>query len=118
DLLVELEQDAGRARREVSLTIVTHASCHIPRATVEALARRAALHAVFVLPSHPLALDYLPLLRQHQVVTAEALAAPAESTRRALVIVGAVASATARHRRPRGSLGAASRLLHWLGPGG
>jgi hypothetical protein len=98
DLLVELEQDAGRARREVSLTIVTHASCHIPRATVEALARRAALHAVFVLPSQPLALDYLPLLRQHQVVTAEALAAPAEKKRRALEIVGAVASATARRR--------------------
>jgi hypothetical protein len=90
DLLVELEQDAGGARREVSLTIVTHASCHIPRATVEALARRAALHAVFVLPSHPLALDYLPLLRQHQVVTAEALAAPSESKRRALEIVRSV----------------------------
>jgi hypothetical protein len=96
DLLVELEQDAGRARREVSLTIVTHASCHIPRATVEALARRASLHAVFVLPSHPLALDYLPLLRQHQVVTAEALAAPSESKRRALEIVGAVVDGRAR----------------------
>jgi hypothetical protein len=90
DLLVELEQEAGRTRREVSLTIVTHASCQIPRATVEALARRAALHAVFVLPSQPLALDYLPLLHQHQVVTAEALAAPSETKRRALEIVGAV----------------------------
>jgi hypothetical protein len=96
DLLVELEQEAGRSRREVSLTIVTHASCQIPRPIVEALARRAALHAVFVLPSQPLALDYLPLLRQHQVVTAEALAAPAESKRRALEIVGAVVEETRR----------------------
>jgi hypothetical protein len=91
DLLGELERDAGRNRREVSLTIVTHAACHIPRATVEALARRAVLHGVFILPSQPLALDYLPLLRQHQVVTAETLAAPAEKKRRALEIVGAVA---------------------------
>jgi hypothetical protein len=90
DLLVELEQDAGRLHREVSLTIVTHASCQIPRATVLALSRRAALHAVFVLPSQPLTLDYLPLLHQFQVVTAETLAAPAEKKRRALEIVGAV----------------------------
>jgi hypothetical protein len=90
DLLVELEQDGGHRRREVALTIVTHAQCHIPRPTVEALARRASLYGVFVLPSQPLALDYLPLLRQHQVVTAESLALPAEKRRRALEIVGEV----------------------------
>jgi hypothetical protein len=93
DLLHELEREMeiGRSRREISLTIVTHAACHIPRATVEALSRRASLHGVFILPSQPLALDYLPLLRQHQVVTADALAAPADKKRRALEIVGAVA---------------------------
>jgi hypothetical protein len=88
DLLAELEQDTGPRRREVALTIVTHAECHIPRATVEALARRASLYGVFVLPSQPLAVDYLPLLRQHQVVTAETLAQPAEKRRQALQIVG------------------------------
>jgi hypothetical protein len=90
DLLGEMEQEVGRERRQISLTIITHASCHIPRATVEALAQRAALSAVFVLPSQPLALDYLPLLTQHQVVTAQTLAAPADKKRRALEIVGAV----------------------------
>ena len=93
DLLAELEQEAGQRRREVALTIVTHAECHIPRATVEALARRASLYGVFVLPSQPLAVDYLPLLRQHQVVTAETLAQPAEKRRQALQIVGEVVGA-------------------------
>jgi hypothetical protein len=88
DLLAELEHQGGHPRRELSLTIVTHAECHIPRATVEALARRASLYGVFVLPSQPLAVDYLPLLRRHQVVTAETLAQPAEKRRRALEIVG------------------------------
>jgi hypothetical protein len=90
DLLDELEQDHSLARREISLTIITHASCHIPRPIVEALAQRASLHGVFVLPSQPLALDYLPLLRQHQVVTAATLAAPADKKRRALEIVGSL----------------------------
>jgi hypothetical protein len=90
DLLAELEQDVGHRRREVALTIITHAECHIPRPTVEALARRAGLHAVYVLPSQPLAVDYLSLLRGHQIVTAETLAQPAESRRRALEIVGNV----------------------------
>jgi hypothetical protein len=90
DLLAELEHDPGHRRRDVALTIVTHAQCHIPRPTVEALARRASLYGVFVLPSQPLNLDYLPLLRQHQVVTAETLARPADKRRRALEIVGSV----------------------------
>jgi hypothetical protein len=90
DLLAELEHDTGNRRREVSLTIVTHAECHIPRPLVESLARRASLYGVFVLPSQPLAVDYLGLLRQHQVVTAETLAQPAEKRRRALEIVGSV----------------------------
>jgi hypothetical protein len=90
DLLAELERDAGHLRREMALTIVTHAECHIPRPTVEALARRASLSAVFVLPSQPLAVDYLPLLRRHQIVTGESLALPAEKRRRALEIVGDV----------------------------
>ena len=90
DLLAEVDHDVGRSRREVSLTIITHAECHIPRPTVEALARRASLYGVFVLPSQPLALDYLPLLARHQVVTAEALARPMDKRRRALEIVGEV----------------------------
>jgi hypothetical protein len=96
DLLGELERESGRGRREVSLTLVTHAECHIPRTTMEALSRRASLYGVFVLPSQPLALDYLPLLRRHQVVTAETLAQPAEKRRRALEIVGEVVSGGVR----------------------
>jgi len=87
DLLAELDHDTGPRRREVALTIVTHAECHIPRPTVEVLARRASLYGVFVLPSQPLAVDYLPLLRHHQVVTAETLAQAAEKRRQALQIV-------------------------------
>jgi len=90
DLLAELAGDRARAHREVAITFITHAECHIPRETIEALGRQASLHGVFVLPSQPLALDYLPLLRQHQVVTAQALAAPADKRRRALEIVEAL----------------------------
>jgi len=96
DLLAELEHDTGHRRREVALTIVTHAQCHIPRPTVEALARRASLYGVFVLPSQPLNLDYLPLLSGHQIITAESIAEPTERRRRALDVVSDVVAATRR----------------------
>ncbi len=83
DLLLEL----GRGTGPLSLTVITHGECHIPTATVEALARRAALHVVYVLPSAPLALDYLPLLARHDVVTAESLA---DKRRQALEIIDRV----------------------------
>ena len=60
-------------------------------ATVDALAREATLYGVFILPSRPVELEYLPRLHRHQVVTAEALARAAEKRRRALEIVEDVA---------------------------
>jgi hypothetical protein len=82
--LARLRQDDAR---EVALTFITHGECHIPAATVEALAREATLYGIFVLPSRPLALEYLPRLHRYQVVTAETLARGADKRRRALEIV-------------------------------
>jgi len=87
DLLGELRAEGEQA---LSLTIITHGQCHIPRSTVARLARLASLYGVFVLPPPELALDYLPLLRGHRLVTAEALARPADSRRAALALVNAV----------------------------
>ncbi len=90
-VFADVAAEVGRLRREegrdVAITFITHAECHIPLATVEALARDASLYGIFVLPSRPIALDYLPLLHRHQIVTAETLARVAQSRRRALEIV-------------------------------
>jgi hypothetical protein len=87
DLAVEVARLRREEGRDVALTFITHAECHIPRQTVEALARDASLYGIFVLPSRPIALDYLPLLHRHQIVTAETLARGASTRRRALEIV-------------------------------
>jgi hypothetical protein len=95
----DLAREVSRLRREegrdIALTFITHAECHIPRETVEALARDASLYGIFVLPSRPMTLDYLPLLHRHQIVTAETLARGASTRRRALEIVEDAASAAA-----------------------
>ena len=87
----DLALEVGRLRREegrdIALTFITHAECHVPRPIIEALARDATLYGIFVLPSRPVALDYLPLLHRHQIVTAETLARGASTRRRALEIV-------------------------------
>jgi hypothetical protein len=87
----DLAVDTARLRREegrdIAITFITHAECHIPTATVEALARDSSLYGIFVLPSRPMTLDYLPLLHRYQVVTADTLARAASSRRRALEIV-------------------------------
>ena len=98
DLLGELQAEEAQ---DLSLTIITHGQCHIPRSTVARLARLASLYGVFVLPPAELALDYLPLLRGHRLVTAEALARPADSRRMALALVDAVAG-DASSVEPRG----------------
>jgi hypothetical protein len=99
----DLAAEVGRLRREegrdVAVTFITHAECHIPRPTVEALARDASLYGVFVLPSRPMALDYLGLLHRYQIVTPETLARANTTRRRALDIVedaARVAEATRR----------------------
>jgi hypothetical protein len=90
-VFADLAAEVGRLRREqgrdIAVTFITHAECHIPLPTVEALARDAALYGIFVLPSRPVNLPYLPFLRRHQIVTAETLSRAAASRRRALEIV-------------------------------
>jgi uncharacterized protein with von Willebrand factor type A (vWA) domain len=87
DLAAELARLRRESAREISLTFITHAECHIPPATVDALTREAAVTGVFVLPSRPLDLPYLSKLRRHQIVTAETLTRTAQMRRRALDIV-------------------------------
>ncbi|HEY4184777.1 MAG TPA: hypothetical protein VGP07_06885 [Polyangia bacterium] len=98
DLSAEVSRLRFEEGRDVAVTFITHAECHIPRATVETLARDASLYGVFVLPSRPLRLDYLPLLHRHQIVTPETLARAGAGRRRALDIVDDV-SRTAAARR-------------------
>jgi hypothetical protein len=98
-LRAELQRDQRRRPRELSVTFITHAECHAPVAAVEAVARLAALYGIFVMPSQALALEYLPTLRGHQIVSRESLAAPAEKRRRALEIVNEVAGRGAARAR-------------------
>lgn len=87
DLAVEVARLRREQGRDVALTFITHAECHIPLPTVEALARDAYLYGIFVQPSKPLDLEYLPRLHRHQVVTADTLSRAADKRRRALDIV-------------------------------
>jgi hypothetical protein len=87
DLAVEIRRLARDEGRDVALTFITHGGCHIPAETVQALAAEAHLYGIFVLPSRPLDLDYLPHLHRHQVVTAASLARTGDRRRRALEIV-------------------------------
>ena len=87
DLAAEVSRLRQEEGRDVAITFITHAECHIPTATVEALARDASLYGVFVLPSKPISLEYLPLLHRYQVVTPETLARAGAGRRRALDIV-------------------------------
>ena len=50
------------AGRQVAITFITHGECHIPAPIMQALRRHAAVYGIFVLPSQPLDLEYLPLL--------------------------------------------------------
>jgi hypothetical protein len=92
DLATEVTRLRREQGREIALTFITHAECHIPVATVEALAREAHLYGIFILPSKPIDLEYLPILHRYQVVTADSLSRAAEKRRRALEIVEDAAS--------------------------
>src|SRR5207248_109929 len=92
DLGVEVARLVREDGRDVAITFITHGACQIPSATVKALAAQARLYGIFVLPSGPLELDYLPLLHRSQVVTAASLARTADKRRRALEIVEDAAS--------------------------
>ena len=49
---------AVKSPREIALTFISHAECHIPLPIIEALARDATLYGIFVLPSKAMDLDY------------------------------------------------------------
>ena len=87
DLAVEIGRLVRDEGRDVAVTFITHGTCQIPIATVKALAAQARLYGIFVLPSGPLELDYLPFLHKSQVVTAASLGRTADKRRRALEIV-------------------------------
>jgi len=91
DLSVEIGRLVRDERRDVTVTFITHGACQIPLGTVEALAARAQLHGIFVLPSQPLDLAYLPRLHRVEVVTASSLARGGDKRRRALEIVDGAA---------------------------
>jgi hypothetical protein len=93
DLAVEVGRLVRDEGREVAITFITHGTCQIPIATVKTLAAQARLFGIFVLPSGPIDLDYVPLLHKSQVVTSESLARTADKRRRALEIVEEAASA-------------------------
>ena len=93
DLAVEVGRLVRDEGRDVAITFITHGTCQIPLATVKTLASLARLYGIFVLPSGPLELDYLPHLHKSQVVTAASLARTADKRRRALEIVEDAANA-------------------------
>jgi hypothetical protein len=87
DLLAEVRRLSRDEGRSVAVTFITHGGCHIPVETMQALSAEAHLYGIFVLPTRPLELDYLPHLQRHQVVTAASLARTGDRRRRALEIV-------------------------------
>ena len=87
DLAAEVTRLARDEGRDVAVTFITNGACHIPLPTVDLLAAHSHLYGIFVLPSRPLDLDYLPRLHKSQVVTAASLARSGDKRRRALEIV-------------------------------
>lgn len=72
----------------LTLYLITHAECHVPRATIERLRAQARLYGIFILPSSgELAIDYGDLLDRIQVVDGSALQAPEQGRARAKAIV-------------------------------
>ncbi len=90
DLCRELSSLGADKRSRVSLYLVTHAECHIPKEMVTELARHAHLTAVFMRPSSELRLDYLPLLHRYHVISDEALRSEAGRKQKALAILQTV----------------------------
>ena len=97
ELRDELARPVGPPVAEhTAITFITHGECHIPIQVVQALRRQAALYGIFVLPSQPLDLPYLPLLSGHQVITSESITHRQERRKKALDVVGEVVAATRR----------------------
>jgi hypothetical protein len=91
-----------RDAREPFIYVFTHGALYIPRETVAALARRAKLAVVFMLPSGGAPeLDYLDLLDAHWVVDHQTLTSKSDRADNARRILGDVgADGTARATTP------------------
>jgi hypothetical protein len=94
DLQSELGRPGRDTRQQLAITFITHGECHIPPTIVQGIRRHAALYGIFVMPSQPLDLEYLPLLSGHQIISAESMAQPADRRRRALDVVSDVVANT------------------------
>jgi hypothetical protein len=94
ELQSELARPGRDNREQLAITFITHGECHIPSTIVQAIRRHAALYGIFVMPSQPLDLEYLPLLSGHQIISAESMAQPADRRRRALDVVSDVVATT------------------------
>lgn len=87
ELLSELRQSApARSGGALTIHLITHAEFHVPVELVRALAERARLHCVYVLPAHGLALGYLNLLSRYDIIEESALARTEVRRARALAI--------------------------------
>ena len=93
DLLGEARRAKRRGGRELAITFITHGECHIPSAIIEGLAATARLYGIFVLPSRPMSLPYVPLLHRHHVVNQADFADVATRKGRALHILQDIARA-------------------------
>ncbi len=83
-----LDLRSARDAREPVVHLFTHGSLYIPRDTVAAIARRAKISAVFMMPSGGrLNLDYLDLLASHFVVDQASLSSNKDRNREALRIL-------------------------------
>jgi hypothetical protein len=99
ELIAALDVRHRRDGRQPVVHLFTHAALYIPRDLVAAVAARAKLLGVFILPSAArLELDYLDLLTSHWVVDHAALASPkqrGQEARRILSDVGALTEGAA-----------------------
>ncbi|HMR05714.1 MAG TPA: hypothetical protein PKA88_08045 [Polyangiaceae bacterium] len=84
DFQRSLELQSARDVREPVVHLFTHGSLYIPRETVAAIAARAKISGVFMMPSGGrLNLDYLDLLATHYVVDQASLGSGSERKREA-----------------------------------
>lgn len=87
ELLSELRQSTpARLGGALTIHLITHAEFHVPVELVRALAERARLHCVYLLPAHGLALGYLSLLSRYDIIEESALARTEIRRARALAI--------------------------------
>ncbi|MBL9004217.1 MAG: hypothetical protein JNJ46_08225 [Myxococcales bacterium] len=117
DLLRELRsaRHADTASRAATgrptLYIVTHGECHAEVRLFQDLALHADLFALFVMPSGPLRLDYLPSLSGYQAIDEALLDQRDERRRLALELIERATAASSQAGRASESLSRAGRFI-------